>query len=150
MAKQTTKLGFLCGTSQGAWWLWTPAFTFDSVHSQVQSLLYLLYDKVLKCHPLGRPNPGKCTLTSAAFPSLPAHWKPSAGSASSNDEVSCQHPQAAHLALALRLTERMGAAIIPVSQIFPSLKCDAPSRAPSFMKVFARSLPTHTAHAILY
>lgn len=56
--------------SQGAWWLWTPAFTFDSIHSQVQFLLYLLYDKVLKGHPLGRPNPGKSTFVLSVLPSL--------------------------------------------------------------------------------
>lgn len=88
-------------------------------------------------------------LPSAAVPSLPAHWKRSAGSASPKDEVSCQHPRAAHLALALRLTEWTGAAITPVSQVFPSLRSNTPSHAPSLVKVFARSLPSHTAHAIL-
>lgn len=89
-------------------------------------------------------------MPSVAFPSLPAHWKLSAGSASSKDEVSCQHPQVAHLALALRLTEQTGAAIIPVSRIFPSLKSDTPSHVPSLVKVFAKSLPSHTADVILY
>lgn len=84
-------------------------------------------------------------LPSAAFPSLLAHWKPAAGSASPEDEVSCQHPRAA-----LRLTEWTGAAITPVSQVFSSLRSDPPSHAPSLVKVFARSLPSHTAHAILY
>lgn len=56
--------------SQGAWWLWTPAFTFDSVHSQVQSLLYLLPHKVLKHHPLEHSHPGKCTLVFSVLLSL--------------------------------------------------------------------------------
>lgn len=104
MAKQTTQQGFLLGTKTGAWWLWTAVFTFDSIHSQVQSLLYLLHDKVLKCNTLECPPSGKLpllslnspSLPSEAFPSPPAHWKMSAGPASLKDDMSCMHPQASH------------------------------------------------------